>query len=144
MRGEIAKFDDSRTDIATLANAVATLIPRPLSAMAALTAAGASKSEERFYCGKVSGYVTVREGGSTRVLEPPHGLEPRPFTWRHNESGAEQLAIALLRNALGDEETARRFYQRFSRRVIANFPDTWTITRTRIIAHINMMKHQNN
>lgn len=131
MRGEIVRFDDSWTAVATLT-------------IAARSVADALKSEERFYCGKASGYVTVREGGSTRVLEPPHGLEPRTFTWRHNESGAEQLALALLRDALGDEETARRFHQRFSCRVIANFPDSWTITRTRIIAHINMMKHQNN
>lgn len=90
------------------------------------------RSEERFYSGKATIGVTVRENGSTRVLEPSPGLERRAFTWGRNQSGAEQLALALLRDALDDEEMARRFHQRFSRRVISNFPDNWTVTRTRI------------
>lgn len=94
--------------------------------------------KERFYSGKASGAVTIREGGSTRVLEPLHGREGT-FTWGRNETGREHLALALLVDALGDDEMARRSHQRFIRRVIVNFPERWTITRTRIIAHVNLM-----
>jgi hypothetical protein len=106
--------------------------------------AGAVKEQERFFSGKAPGVVTIREGGSSRVLAPLPGLERRAFTWGHDEAGAEHLALALLKDALGDDEMARRFHQRFRRRVIANFPKRWTITRTRIVAHVNMMKSQNN
>lgn len=102
------------------------------------------RSEERFYSGKARGEVTIREGSSSRVLEPLPGLERRTFTWGHDETGAEHLALALLKDALGDDETATRFHQRFSRRVITNLPERWTITRTRIIAHVKMMKSRNN
>lgn len=98
-----------------------------------------SSESERFYCGKTSGEVTVREGGLTRRLEPTDRLDLSVFTWGRNATGAEQLALALLIDALGDDEKARRFHQAFSRRVIANFPKGWTITRTRIVAHINLM-----
>jgi Family of unknown function (DUF6166) len=102
-------------------------------------------NEERFYCGKPFGKVTVRAGGSIRVLEPCPELsqqERLPFTWGRDPSGASHLALALLKDALTDEAEAKRFHQRFSHRVVAILPDRWTISRTRIIAHVNMMKHQ--
>ena len=100
---------------------------------------------ERLYCGKLSGEVTVREGDLTRALEPRHGSngqEPMSFTWGRNETGATELAFALLADALCDDAEARRLHQNFRHRVIANLPDRWTITRTRILAHVRMMKHQ--
>ena len=104
-----------------------------------------SGSVERFYCGKASGEVTIREGGSTRKLELRRGssLETaRPFTWGRDESGATQLAFALLADALCDDAEARQLHQNFRHRVIANFPDRWTITRTRILAYVRMMKYR--
>jgi hypothetical protein len=104
-----------------------------------------SSCVERFYCGKASGVVTVREGGLSRVLEPrpgPSGEKPRPFTWGRDESGATQLALALLADALCDDAEARRFHQNFRHRVVSNFPDRWTITRTRILAHVRMMTYR--
>lgn len=104
-----------------------------------------SSSVERFYSGKASGEVTVREAGSTRVLDPRPGSSgeaPRPFTWGRDETGATQLAFALLADALCDDTEARRLHQNFRHRVVANFPDRWTITRTRILAHVNMMKYR--
>jgi Family of unknown function (DUF6166) len=103
-----------------------------------------SKGVERFYSGKASGEVTVREGSSTRVLEPRSGSsgeeEPRPFTWGRDETGATQLAIALLADALCDDAEARRLHQDFLHRVITNFPDRWTITRSRVLAHVRLLK----
>ncbi len=104
-----------------------------------------SGSVERFYSGKASGEVTVREGSLTRILGPrpgPSGEEPRPFTWGRDESGAAQLAFALLADALCDDAEATRLHQNFRHRVIANFPDRWTITRTRILAHVQIMKYR--
>jgi hypothetical protein len=104
-----------------------------------------SSGVERFYSGKASGEVTVRESGLTRVLGPrpgSSGAQPRPFTWGRDETGAAQLAFALLADALCDDAEARRLHQNFRHRVIANFPDRWTITRTRILAHVQMMKYR--
>ncbi len=104
-----------------------------------------SGSVERFYSGKASGEVTVREGSLTRILGPrpgPSGEEPRPFTWGRDETGAAQLAFALLADALCDDAEATRLHQNFRHRVIANFPDRWTITRTRILAHVQIMKYR--
>jgi Family of unknown function (DUF6166) len=103
-----------------------------------------SSSVERFYSGRASGEVMVREGHLTRVLKPRSGSseqEPRRFTWGRNETGAAQLAFALLADAC-DEAEAKRLHQNFRHRVIANFPDRWTITRTRILAHVRMMKYR--
>jgi hypothetical protein len=102
-------------------------------------------SVERFYSGKGSGEVTVRERGLSRVLEPRSGSsgeEPRSFTWGRNETGATQLSFALLADALCDDAEARRWHQNFRRRVIANFPERWTITRSRILAHVHMMRYR--
>jgi hypothetical protein len=104
-----------------------------------------SGSVERFYSGKASGEVTIREGGATRRLQPrpdTSGAEPRPFTWGRDETGATQLAFALLADALCDDAEATQLQQNFRHRVITNFPDRWTITRTRIIAHVHMMKYR--
>lgn len=104
-----------------------------------------SSSVERFYSGKASGEVTVREDGSTRILEPragSSGEKPRPFTWGRDETGATELAFALLADALCDDAQAKRLHQNFRHRVIANFPDRWTITRTRILAHVHMMTYR--
>lgn len=102
-------------------------------------------SVERFYCGKLPGEVTVREGGLTRALESrlnSSGAEPKSFTWGRDETGATQLALALLADALRDDVDARRLHQNFRHRVVANLPDRWTITRTRILAYVRMMKYQ--
>jgi hypothetical protein len=102
-------------------------------------------SVERFYSGKGSGEVTVRERGLSRALEPrpgSSGEEPRSFTWGRNETGATQLSFALLSDALCDDAEARRWHQNFRRRVIANFPERWTITRSRILAHVQMMRYR--
>lgn len=104
-----------------------------------------STSPERFYSGKASGQVTVREAGLTRRLElhaALSGQERRPFTWGRKGTGGTQLALALLADALGDDTEATWLHQDFHRLVITNFPERWTITRTRILAHVRMMKYR--
>lgn len=102
-------------------------------------------NEERFYCGKAFGKVIIRVGGSIRELESCPELreqERKPFSWGPDPSGASHLALALLRDALSDEGEAKRFHQRFSHRVLAILPDRWTISRTRIIEYVNLMKQE--
>ena len=102
-------------------------------------------STERFYCGKASGEVVIRDRRRTDMLRPRPDLSgqgPGPFTWGKNGAGAARLAVALLADALCDDATAKRFHQDFRHRVISNFPDRWTITRTRILAYVRVMRYQ--
>jgi hypothetical protein len=104
---------------------------------------------ERYYCGDKYGQVTVREGftvadGANRTpLDPRFDLHRHPaanFTWGGDGPGQKQLALALLANALGDDERALRFHLDFNRSVVSIFPDRWTITQTRIVAHIKTIE----
>ena len=100
---------------------------------------------ERFYSGKAPGEVTVREGGTTRVLEPRpdlNGERATVFTWGSDEAGARQFAVALLADALDDDAAAKRYHQDFRQRVIANLPERWTISRTRILRYVRVIKYQ--
>jgi hypothetical protein len=102
-------------------------------------------STERFYSGKASGEVVIRERRRTDMLRPRPDLSgqgPGPFSWGKNGAGAAQLALALLADALCDDAIAKRFHQDFRHRVISNFPDRWTITRTRILAYVRVMQYQ--
>ena len=106
---------------------------------------------ERYYSGDAFGQVSVREGftaadGSNRAkLRPRHDLHRYPaanFSWGSDSPGQLQLSLALLADALGDDERALKFHQDFSRRVVSIFPDRWTITRARIVAHANTIEFQ--
>jgi Family of unknown function (DUF6166) len=102
-------------------------------------------STERFYSGKASGEVVIRERRRTDMLRPRPDLSGQgtgPFSWGKNGTGAAQLALALLADALCDDAIAKRFHQDFRHRVISNFPDRWTITRTRILAYVRVMQYQ--
>jgi hypothetical protein len=35
-----------------------------------------------------------------------------------------------------------RTYEYFSRRVVAQFPERWTITRSRVLAYVNMIESE--
>jgi hypothetical protein len=104
---------------------------------------------ERYYSGDAFGQVSVREGftaadGANRTkLRPRHDLHrysAAEFSWGGDSPGQLQLSLALLADALGDDERALKFHQDFSRRVVSIFPDRWTITRTRIVAHANTIE----
>jgi hypothetical protein len=95
---------------------------------------------ERFYFGQRDGQVTVREGndGAKRPLPP------RSVLLKHRTEGSEhaQIALKLLADALGDEARAIATHEYFSRRVVSHFPERWTITRSRVLAHVNMIEHE--
>ena len=98
---------------------------------------------ERFYSGAGS-EITVREGEDKRPLDirPDLLQHDTGFAWGHEGAGAEQLGLALLADALGNEARAIRLYREFTRRVIATLPERWTITRSRIVAHVHMLEFQ--
>lgn len=83
----------------------------------------------RIYRGirKVSGcIVTVSIGGRERPLNPRLDLanhSPTGFDWGYGGSGPSQLALAILADALADDERAIALYQRFK--------STWVCSLTR-------------
>ena len=52
---------------------------------------------------------------------------PTGVAWGYEGSGPAQLALAILADALGDDERAVRLHQDFKRRVIAKLPQDETI-----------------
>ncbi|MCI0540853.1 MAG: DUF6166 domain-containing protein [Verrucomicrobiales bacterium] len=57
---------------------------------------------------------------------------PTGFEWGYDGSGPAQLALALLADALGNDELAQNHYQQFKRNVISQLPDTWMLTASEI------------
>jgi Family of unknown function (DUF6166) len=101
---------------------------------------------ERFYSGRRDGYVTVRDGVPGAAKRP---LEPRSVLFKRGEKGfaspgdgSAQIALTILADALGDETSAIRTHEYFSRRVVAQFPDCWTISRSRVLAYVNLIEHE--
>jgi hypothetical protein len=101
---------------------------------------------ERFYSGQRDGQVTVRDGIGGAKKRP---LEPRFVQPKHGEkgfarpgdgSGSTQIALTLLADALGDEASAIATHEYFSRRVVALFPERWTISRSRVLAYVNLIE----
>jgi hypothetical protein len=69
---------------------------------------------ERFYSGSGS-EVTVREGEDKRTLDLRTDLlqQHTGFAWGHEGAAAEQLGLALLADALGNDARAMRLSRRF-------------------------------
>ena len=75
---------------------------------------------------------------------PPQALPPRldlayhsptGLEWGYGGSGPAQLALALLADALGDDEKAIMLHQAFKWEVVASLPPvTWTLTEPEIRA----------
>jgi hypothetical protein len=80
-------------------------------------------------------------GVSRRSLRPRYDLRnhsPDGFQWGYGGSGPAQLALALLADALADDERAKAHYQAFKFAVIAALlTDHWRLTRDEIIAWTN-------
>lgn len=70
---------------------------------------------------------------------------PTGFEWGYGGSGPAQLALAILCDHLGDDESAEGLYQAFKRHVIAGLPEgPWTLTTEdvdRVLAEIQVELH---
>jgi len=81
--------------------------------------------------------VTVREDdGPPRPLAPRLDLRnhsPTGFSWAYAGSGPAQLSLALLADALGDDEQAQDFYQDFKFKVVGRLPhEGWILTEEQV------------
>lgn len=89
------------------------------------------------------GCVVLRTqfGTRQRALNPRNDLQnhsPDGFQWGYMGSGPAQLALALVADALGDDELAQKVYQPFKFSVLAKFDlDEWAIDRGEILAWVN-------
>jgi len=98
---------------------------------------------ERIYSGKPGGQVVVREGVDKRPLNPRIDLRkhsPAGFAWGEDSAAQAELALALLADALDNDERALWLHQDFNRRVLRLLPTRWTITRSRILAYVDMIE----
>ncbi len=101
-------------------------------------------------------YVGIRskEGCVVRVEEelgalalPPRldlwNHSPTGFEWGYGGSGPAQLALALLADALGDDEAAVRLHQDFKWGVVARLPgQSWELTEEEIRARASTLKEE--
>lgn len=71
-----------------------------------------------------------------RELQPRYDLRnhsPAGFEWGYGGSGPAQLALAILADFLGDDETAQILYQKFKRECIAPIAkERWTMSSQEI------------
>src|SRR5882672_5515643 len=61
---------------------------------------------------------------------------PTGFGWGYGGSGAAQLALALLCDALKDDHLAQDVYQEFKWAKISFLPDEWVITENEILDEV--------
>jgi len=64
------------------------------------------------------------------------GHSPTGFEWGYGGSGPAQLSLALLADALGDDEKAVRLHQPFKWEVVARLParENWTLSEEEVRA----------
>lgn len=86
-------------------------------------------------------HVTRREDETGQPCALPLRLDlgnhsPTGFEWSYGGSGPAQLALALLADALGDDEQAARLHQAFKWEVVARLParEDWTLTDEQVRA----------
>jgi hypothetical protein len=91
--------------------------------------------------------VTVCDGQKCQPLPLRLDLfnhSPTGFGWGYGGSGPAQLALALLANALGDDDRAIRLHHAFKFKVVAAWPEgeRWWITADQIAAVVNLIEQK--
>ena len=66
-------------------------------------------------------------------------LSKAGFEWTYEGAGPAQLALALLADHLGDDNTALARYDRFMRDVVADLDNAWRLTSADIDAALGSM-----
>ena len=102
-------------------------------------------------CRKSNGDAFVRRVWNihrTREASLPPRLDldnhsPTGFEWGYGGSGPAQLALAILADALDDDERAARLHQEFKWRVIAPLPrdSEWQITRDEVLFFVKVIEN---
>ena len=92
--------------------------------------------------------VTVCDGQKSKPLPLRLDLfnhSPTGFSWGYGGSGPAQLALALLADALADDDRAVRLHQEFKFKVVACWPEgeRWWITTEQIAAVVNLIEQEN-
>ena len=92
--------------------------------------------------------VTVCDGQKSEPLPLRLDLfnhSPTGFSWGYGGSGPAQLALALLADALGDDDRVIRLHQCFKFKVVACWPESerWWITTEQITAVVNLIEQEN-
>ena len=94
----------------------------------------------KVYRGSRSGYdrqVIVVEGGVSADLSPEPSQEiinhsPDGGYWGYSGSGPAQLALGLLLDGTGEREIANKYYQLFLAEAVAQFSESWEISKVAI------------
>jgi hypothetical protein len=92
-------------------------------------------------------FVTVCDGQKSELLPLRLDLfnhSPTGFSWGYGGSGPAQLALALLADALGDDDQAIRLHQAFKFKVVACWPEEerWWITAEQIAAVVKVIEQE--
>jgi hypothetical protein len=92
--------------------------------------------------------VTVYDGQKCQALPLRLDLfnhSPTGFSWGYGGSGPAQLALAVLADALGNDDRAVRLHQEFKFKVVAGWPEgeRWWITAEQIAAVVKVIDQEN-
>jgi hypothetical protein len=92
--------------------------------------------------------VTVCDGQQCQALPLRLDLlnhSPTGFSWGYGGSGPAQLALALLADALGDDNRASRLHHAFKFKVVAAWPEgeRWWITAEQTAAVAKVIDQEN-
>jgi Family of unknown function (DUF6166) len=92
--------------------------------------------------------VTVCDGQKSEPLPLRLDLfnhSPTGFSWGYGGSGPAQLGLALLADALADDDRAVQLHQEFKFKVVACWPEgeRWWITTEQIAAVVNLIEQEN-
>lgn len=80
--------------------------------------------------------------GSRTPLDPRLDLanhSPDGFQWGYAGSGPTQLALALVADATGDDELAKRTYQRFKFEIVVGMAPHWTMDAANIASFAKVL-----
>lgn len=75
--------------------------------------------------------------GVEHRLDPRNDLDnhsPDGFEWGYAGSGPAQLALAILADALGDDERAIRLHQQFKFTFVVSFGESWSMNASDVRA----------
>ena len=100
------------------------------------------RTSNKSYLGVVTPHgvqARTREGAEEDILDLRLTLIKRdPAEWMDPDRGPEQLALAILADATGNDNYAKLRYKKFSEEATSNFPigDGWRITINEVMGWV--------